>query len=149
MAHALNGDPRLPSADPLNLPKDKYLLEVREGKGNLVVFSDSLPRLTYVDSNNRVAQISGAQREALGELRKIVEEFTVTSPDAPPRVAVFPLGARAAVVNFTELPAACRIVGLGGMVSRLRKVFATSGASLASDGATLRLAPHALIVVEQ
>jgi hypothetical protein len=149
LAHALDGDPRLPSADPLNLPKDKYLLEVREGKGNLVVFSDSLPRLAYVDSNSRVAQISAAQREALGELRKIVGEFTVTSPDAPSRVAVFPLGARAAVANFTELPVACRIVGLGGMVSRLRKAFVTSGASLASDGATLRLPPHALIVVEQ
>jgi hypothetical protein len=149
LAHALNGDPRLPSADSVNLPKDKYLLEVREGNGNLVIFSDSLPRLTGVDSTNRIAQLSAAQREALAELRKIVEEFTVTSPDAPPRVAVFPMGARAGVVNFTELPVACRIVGLGGMVSRLRKVFATSGASLASDGATLRLPPHAAIVVEQ
>jgi hypothetical protein len=35
------------------------------------------------------------------------------------------------------------------MVSKLRKAFATSGASLASDGTTLRLPPHALIVVEQ
>ena len=149
LAHALNGDPRLPSADRIDLPKDKYLLKVPEGGGNLVVFSDSLPRLTHVDSNDRIVQISAPQREALAELRKIVEEFTVTSPDAPPRVAIFPMGARAAVVNFTELPVACRIVGLGGMVSRLRKVFATSEASLASDGATLRLPPHALIVVEQ
>jgi len=149
LAHALNGDPRLPSTDPVNLPKGQYLLQVREGSGNLVVFSDSLPRFAYVDSNNRIAQMSADQREALAELRKIVEGFTVTSPDAPPRVAVFPLGARAGVVNFTELPVACRIVGLGGMVSRLRRVFATSGASLASDGATLRLPPHALIVVEQ
>jgi hypothetical protein len=149
LAHALNGDPRLPSTAPLNLPKDKYLLKVQEGNGNLVVFSDSLPRLTYVDSSNRIAQWSAAQREALAELRKIVEEFTVTSTDAPPRVAVFPLGARVAVVNFTELPVACKVAGLGGMVSRLRKAFATSGASLASDGVTLRLPPHAIIVVEQ
>jgi hypothetical protein len=149
LAHALDGDPRLPSAAPVNLPKDKYLLKVQEGNGNLVVFSDSLPRLTYVDSSNRIAQLAAAPREALAELRKIVEEFTVTSPDAPPRVAVFPLGARVTVVNFTELPVACRIVGLGGMVSRLRKAFAISGASLASDGVTLRLPPHALIVVEQ
>jgi hypothetical protein len=149
LGHALNGDPRLPSPDPLNLPKDKYLLQVQEGRGNLVVFSDSLPRLTYVDSSNRIAQVSAAQWEALSELRKIIEEFTVTSPDAPPRVGVFPLGARAGVVNFTELPVACKIVGLGGMVSRLRKVFGTSGAALASDGATLRLPPHAAIVVEQ
>ena len=149
LAHALNGDPRLPSPDILNLPKDKYLLKVSEGSGNLVVLSDSLPRLAYVDSSNRIAQVSAAQWEALSELRKIVEEFTVTSPDVPPRVAVFPLGARVCVVNFTELPVGCRIVGLGGMVSRLRKVFGTSEASLASDGATLRLPPHAAIVVEQ
>jgi hypothetical protein len=149
LAHALNGDPRLPSDAPTNLAKNQYLLKVQEGNGNLVVFSDALARLTYVDSNNRIAQMSEAQREALAELRKIVEEFTVTSPDAPPRVAVFPLGARAAVANFTELPVACRIVGLGGMVSRLRKVAAMGGASLASDGNTLRLPPHALIVVEQ
>jgi hypothetical protein len=149
LAHALDGDPRLPSPDPVSLPKNQYLVKVQEGNGNLVVFSDSLPRLAYVDSSNRVAQWTAAQREAVAELRKIVEQFTVTSPDAPPRVAVFPLGARAGVVNFTELPVACRIVGLGGMVSKLRKVFATSGASLASDGATLRLPPHALIVVEQ
>jgi hypothetical protein len=149
LAHALDGDPRLPAADPVNLPKDKYLLKVQEGNGNLVVFSDSLPRLTYVDSSNRIAQLAATQRDALAELRKLVEQFTVTSPDAPPRVAVFPLGARVGVVNFTELPVACRVAGLGGMVSKLRKVFATSGASLASDGATLRLPPHALIVVEQ
>jgi len=149
LAHALDGDLRLPSADPTNFPKNKYLLKVQEGNGKLVVFSDSLPRLTYVDSNNRVAQISEAEREALTELRKIVEEFTVTSPDAPPRVAVFPMGARAAVANFTELPVACRIVGLGGMVSRLRKVHSIGGASLASDGNTLRLPPHAALVVEQ
>jgi hypothetical protein len=149
LAHALDGDPRLPSPDSVNLPEGQYLFKVQESNGNLVVFSDSLPRLAYVDSSNRVAQWTAAQREAVAELRKTVEQFTVTSPDAPPRVAVFPLGARAGVVNFTELPVACRIVGLGGMVSKLRKVFATSGASLASDGTTLRLPPHALIVVEQ
>jgi hypothetical protein len=149
LAHALNGDPHLPSAAPVNLAKDQYLLEVQEGNGKLVVFSDSLPRLTYVDSSNRIAQWTAQQREALAELRKIVEKFTVTSADAPPRVAVFPLGARVGVVNFTELPVACRIVGLGGMVSKLRKVFATAGASMAADGAKLRLPPHALLVVEQ
>ena len=149
LARALEGDPRLPSAVPTRLPKDKYLLKVQEGNGKLVVFSDSLPRLAYVDSSNRITQAAGEQREALAELRKIVEEFTVTSLDAPPRVAVFPMGSRVAVANFTELPVACKVVGLGGMVSRLRKAFATAGASLASDGATLRLPPHALIVVEQ
>jgi len=149
LAQALEGDPRLPSADSVKLPKSTSLLKVREGSGRLVVFSDSLPKLTYVDSANRVTQMTSAQWEALAEWRNVVAEFTVTSPDAPPRVAVFPLGARAGVVNFTELPVACRIVGLGGMAGRLRKVFATSGASLASDGTTLRLPPHATIVVEQ
>ena len=105
-------------------PKDKYLLKAQEGNGNLVVFSDSLARLTYVDSGNRIAQPSAAERDGLLELRKIVQDFTPTSMDAPPRVAIFTLGARVAVVNFTELPVACRIVGLGGMVSRLRKAFA-------------------------
>jgi hypothetical protein len=149
LAHPLNADPRLPSPDSLDLPKGKYLRAVKEGNGRLVVFSDALPQLAYVDSQNRVAQPTAEQREALSELRKVVEEFTVTSPDAPPRVAVFLLGSRVAVVNFTELPVACRVVGLGGMVSRLRKVYATGGATLASDGATLRLPPHALLVVEQ
>ena len=149
LAHRLNGDPRLPSPDSLELLKGKYLLTVKEGNGRFVVFSDALPRLTYVDAQNRVAQPTSDQREALTELRKVVEEFTVTSPDAPPRVAVFPLGSRVAVVNFTELPVSCKLLGLGGMVSRLKKVFATSGASLAADGATLRLPPHALLMVEQ
>jgi hypothetical protein len=72
----------------------------------------------------------------------------VTSLDAPPRVAVFPLGGRVAVMNFTELPVSCRLVGMGGMVSRQKRVFATGGAFLASDGVTLRLPPHALLVVE-
>lgn len=149
LAHRLDADPRLPSKDSVELPKGKNLATIEEGKGKLVVFSDSLPRLTYVDSQNRIAQPSAEQREALAELRKIVEMFTVTSPDAPPRVAIFVFGGRAAVVNFTELPVACKVVGLGGMVSRLRKVFAMSGATLASDGATLRLPPHALLIVEQ
>jgi hypothetical protein len=114
----------------------------------LVVFSAALPRLTYVDAQNRVAQPTPELREALETLRKEVSQFTVTSLDAPPRVAVFPLGGRVAVVNFTELPVNCRLAGLGGMVSRQRKVFATSGAMLASDGSTLRLPPHSLLVVE-
>jgi hypothetical protein len=51
-------------------------------------------------------------------------------------------------MNFTELPGSCRLAGLGGMVSRQKKVFATGGAALASDGTTLRLPPHSLLVVE-
>ena len=148
LAHRLNGDPRLPAADSLELAKGKYLLTVQEGGGKLVVFSGALPRLTYVDPQRKVAMPTPEQREALGALRKAVSEFTVTSLDAPPRVAVFPMGGKVAVMNFTELPVSCRLAGLGGMVSRQKKVFATGGASLASDGATLRLPPHALLVVE-
>jgi hypothetical protein len=148
LAHRLNGDPRLPAADSLELPKGKHLLTVQEGGGKLVVFSSALPRLTYVDAQRRVASPTPDVREALEGLRKAVSEFTVTSLDAPPRVAVFPLGGKVAVMNFTELPVSCRLAGLGGMVSRQKKVFATGGASLASDGATLRLPPHALLVVE-
>ena len=148
LAHGLNGDPRLFVQGSLDLEEGRYLKSLKAEGGKLVVFSAALPRLTYVDAQNRIAQLTPEFRAALEELRKIVSEFTITSLDAPPRVAVFPLGGRVAVVNYTELPVSCRIVGLGGMVSRLRKVFAFSGASLASDGATLRLPPHAALIVE-
>jgi hypothetical protein len=148
LAHRLNGDPRLPTSSPLELPKGKHVQVIPHGDGKLVVFSAALPRLTYVDAQNRVAQPTPELREALETLRKEVSQFTVTSLDAPPRVAVFPLGGRVAVVNFTELPVNCRLAGLGGMVSRQRKLFATAGATLASDGSTLRLPPHALLVIE-
>ena len=148
LAHRLNADPRLPAADSLEIPKGKFLHTVAEGGGKLVIFSEALVRLTHVDSQNRVAQLTPPRREALEGLRKAVSEFAPTSLDAPPRVAVFPLRGRVAVMNFTELPVNCRLIGLGGMVSRQKKVFASDGASLASDGVTLRLAPHTLIVVE-
>jgi hypothetical protein len=145
----LNADPRLPSTESVGLPKGKYLATIQEGKGQMVVFSDALPRLTYVDAQDRIAQITAEQREALAGLRKVVEQFTVTSSDAPPRVAICPMGGRVAVVNYTELFVACRLVGLGGMASRLRKVFGTAGAILSSDAATLRLPPHSLLIVGQ
>jgi len=148
LAHRLNGDPRLSTASPLELPRGKHVQVIPHGDGKLVVFSTALPRLTYVDAQNRVAQPTPELRDALETLRKEVSQFTVTSFDAPPRVAVFPLGGRVAVVNFTELPVNCRLAGLGGMVSRQRKVFAASGARLASDGSTLRLPPHSMLVVE-
>ena len=72
----------------------------------------------------------------------------MTSLDAPPRVAVYPLGGRVAVVNYTELPVACRLTGLAGMAHRLTQLYALEGARLASDGATLRLPPHSALVVE-
>jgi len=148
LAHRLTRDPRLPAADSLEIPKGKYLHTVQAGGGKLVTFSGALVRLTHVDAQNRVAQLTPSLREALEELRKTVSEFTPTSLDAPPRVAVFPLRGRVAVMNFTELAVNCRLTGMGGMVSRQRKVFASEGASLASDGVTLRLPPHTIIVVE-
>jgi hypothetical protein len=148
LAHRLNGDPRLPGKESLELPKGRGLQTVELGGGKLVIFSDALPRLTYVDTQNRVAQPTGEQREALESLRKVVADFAPTSFDAPPRVAIFPLKGRVAVVNFSELPVDCHLTGLGGMVSRFRQVFATQGAQLAPNRLTMRLAPHSLLVIE-
>jgi hypothetical protein len=148
LAHRLNGDPRLPTPAPLDLEKNQYLKTVEVGGGKLVVFSDALPHLTHVDGQNRLAQPTPELRDALEELRRKVSDFTVTSLDAPPRVAVYPLGGRAAVVNYTELNVACHLTGFAGMVHRLNRVYALDGATLASDGATLRLPPHAVLVVE-
>jgi hypothetical protein len=148
LAHRLSGDPRLPTKDSLELPKGKYLQALEVGGGKVLVFSTALPRLAHVDRQNRVAQLTPTLREALEALRKAVADFTATSLDAPPRVAVFPLRGRVAVANFTELPVSCRLTGMGGMVSRFKQVFATQGAILAPDRVTMRLAPHSLVVVE-
>jgi hypothetical protein len=148
LAHQLNLDPRLVPDNKVELPKGKLLGTVAEGSGKIVIFSDALPKLTYVDNQNRVAQPTDAEREALNALRHAVSDFSVTSYDAPPRVAIFPMGSRAAVMNFTELPIAIRLTGLTGMSSRYRKVFATAGARLASDGLTIHLPPHGVMVVE-
>jgi hypothetical protein len=148
LAHRLNADPRLPTQASLDLEKDHYLKTLEAGSGKLVVFSAALPRLTYVDAQNRVVQLTPELRRALADLRNQVAEFTVTSPDAPPRVAVYPLGGRVAVVNYTELPVACGLAGLAGMARKYMKVYGLDGATLASDGATLRLPPHAVLVVE-
>lgn len=148
LAHRLSGDPRLPAKEPLELPKGKYLQTAELDGGKLIVFSDALPRLCYVDAQDRIAQPTPALREALEGLRNAVADFAPTSLDAPPRVAVFPLKGRVAVMNFTELTVSCRLTGMGGMISRQKKVFATPGALLGSDGVTLRLPPHALLIVE-
>ncbi|MGE5325809.1 MAG: hypothetical protein ACM3NO_02120 [Deltaproteobacteria bacterium] len=148
LAHELNLDPRLVPDNKIALPKGKLLATFAEGSGKIIVFSDSLAKLTYVDNQNRVAQPSDAEREALDKLRHAVADFTVTSYDAPPRVAIFPMGGRAAVANFTELPIAIRLTALSGMSSRYQKVFATAGAWLASDGLTIHLPPHGMMVVE-
>jgi hypothetical protein len=146
LAHRLNADPRLPSREPIDLPKGSDLATFKEGNGQAVVFSDALPYLTYVDSKNQVAQPTDSERQALADLREKIEPFTVTSLDAPPRVALFLLGNRVAAVNFTELSVACKLSGVPA--GSLREAFSTSGAALGPDGATLRLPPHALLMVE-
>lgn len=119
-----------------------------EGSGRLLVIPDALPQLTFVDSQGHVAALTPELREALQALRKTVAEFTVTSLDAPPRLAVFPIGGRVAIANFTELPVACSLVGFEGRARRYHQAFATSGASLGGDGATLHLPPHGILVIE-
>ncbi len=148
LAHRLSGDPRLAGGASIDLEKGKYFESVEEAGGRIVVFSEELPRLAYVDAQNRISQLTPEVREALNSLRSVVAEFTVTALDAPPRVAVFPLGGRVAVANFTELPVACRLAGFEGRARRYRQAFATSGALLSADGVTLRLPPHGLLVIE-
>ena len=148
LAHRLNADPRLPGNASLDLAKNEYLKSVEIGGGRLVIFSDALPQLTYIDAENRLVQPTPELRDALKKLRDLVSQFTVTSPDAPPRVAVFVLGGRVGVVNYTELPVGCHISGLAGMARKYVRVFALSGAYLASDGATLHLPPHSLLIIE-
>ncbi len=148
LAHRLNADPRLKPANQIELGKDQYLRTVEEGKGRIVVFSDTLPRLTYVDADNRVVQMLPAQRQALAAWRRIVSDFAPTSIDAPPRVAILSLGGRAAVMNFNETEVAIRLTPLTGMASRNTQLFATPRAFLSSDGSTLHLPPHGVLVVE-
>jgi len=148
LAHRLNGDPRLDAVGPVELAKGEYFRKAVMGGGTVVVFSDALPRLTFVDAQNRLAQVTPELGDALGQLRQEASNFAVTLSDASPRVAAFPMGGHVAVMNFTELPVSCRLQGLGGKATRRRQVFRTNGAVLASDGATLRLPPHALLVVK-
>ncbi len=148
LAHRLNGDPRLPTPAALDLEKDHYVKTLQVGGGKVVVFSDALPHLAHVDAQNRIEQLTPELRDALENLRRQVADFTVTSLDAPPRVAVYPLGGHVAVVNYSELPVACRLTGLAGMAHRLIRLYALEGATLASDGGTLRLPPHSALVVE-
>jgi hypothetical protein len=148
LGHRLDADPRLPTKESLKLKEGEGLRTVKAGAGRLVIFSDDLPGLTYVDSQNKVRQPAPELNKALGKLRQVVSEFTVTSLDAPPRVALFPMGGRVGVVNFTELPVACAIKGLEGMARKYKTAFATQGASLDKDGTTLHLPAHSLLVVE-
>jgi hypothetical protein len=148
LAHRLDRDPRLPGSAAMPLENGEYVKTVEEGHGKIIVVSDDLPALAYVDSQNRVRQPDPSLRSALLALRQAVEKFVPTSLDAPPRVAVFPMGQRAAVMNFTELPVSCHVEGPGARSAPLEQVFATPGAELGADHETLRLPPHGLLVVE-
>ena len=147
LAHRLNRDPRIAAFQNLELGEGEYSKSIGGGHGKIIVISDALPRLTYVDSKDRVEQPDPALRSALLSLRHIVENFAPTSLDAPPRVAVFPMGRQVAIMNFTELPVGCHLAYAGGPGTALREVFSTPGASLAGDHQTLLLPPHGLVVV--
>lgn len=149
LAHRLEGDPRLPEPHGIELAAGSDMKTVTEGAGRMIVFSDALPALTYVDSSDRVEQLTPALRAALLSLRRSVETFAPTSLDAPPRVAIFPMTKGTAVMNFTELPVECHLDDRGRAPSQLRAIFHTSGARIAPDGRALRLPPHGLLMVTQ
>jgi hypothetical protein len=148
LAHRLNRDPRLPRSEAIELGDHEYFKTVEEGPGKIIVISDDLPKLTYVDSEDRIEQPNPSLRSALLTLRHVVENFAPTSLDAPPRVAVFPMGRRVAVTNFTELPVDCHLTALGARAVSLEQLFSTPGAAVANDHKTLWLPPHGLVVVE-
>ncbi len=148
LAHRLNADPRLTPDNTIALAKDEILKRVSEGSGQIIVFSDQLPRLAFVTAENQVMQLNPATRASLAKLRAAVAEFVPTSPDAPPRVVVFPMHDRVAVANFTELPVTCHLTGLGGMGARYTKLFGTSDTRVAGDGTALYLPAHGVMVVQ-
>ncbi len=148
LAHRLNADPRLAPDNKVALGKDQLLKRVSEGSGRIIVFSDQLPRLAYVTTEDQTTQLDPKTRSALRKLRAAVAEFVPTSLDAPPRVAVFPMRSRVAVANFTELPVTCHLTGLGGMGSKYKELFGTSAARVTGNGTTLYLPAHGVMVVE-
>jgi hypothetical protein len=147
LAHRLNADPRLTPDNKVALAKDELLKQVSEGKGRIIVFSDQLPRLAYVDAEDQITQLDPETRAALGKLRSAVAEFTPTSIDAPPRVAVFPMHGRVAVANFTELPVTCHLASPGNVGTKYTKVFGTSETRVTANGTSLFLPTHGVMVV--
>ena len=131
LAHRLNGDPRLPTPGAAR-PGERSIPE-NDGGGGGSWWCSRTPaaldaggcagshRATHARTPRRHWKSCGAD----------VSDFTVTSLDAPPRVAVYPLGGRVAVVNYTELPVACHLTGLAGMAHRLTQIYALDGAALA------------------
>jgi hypothetical protein len=148
LAHRLNADPRLAPDNKIALAKDQILKRVPEGRGQLIVFSDHLPRLSYVTSEDQITQLNPQTREALRELRTAVAQFVPTSLDAPPRVAVFPMRGRVAIANFTELPVTCHLAGRGGKGTKYKELFGTSEARVTGNGASLYLPAHGVMVVK-
>lgn len=146
-ARRLNADPRLTPDNKVALGKEELFKRVPEGSGRIIVFSDQLPRLAYVDAENQVNQLDPKTRAALRELRSAVSEFAATSLDAPPRVAIFPMRGRVAVANFTELPVTCHLTRLEGKESKYKKEFGTSDTQVTSDGTALFLPAHGVMVV--
>lgn len=147
LAHRLNADPRLAPDNKIALDKDELLKRVAEGSGQIIVFSDQLPRLTYIDAQDQITQLDPETREAIRKLRAAVAEFVPTSLDAPPRVAIFPMRDRVAVANFTELPVTCHLTGMGGMGTKYTQLFGTSEARVTGNGTTLYLPAHGVMVV--
>jgi hypothetical protein len=147
LAHRLNADPSLAPDNKIALGKDEVQKWILEGSGQIIVFSDQLPRLSYVTTEDQITQLNPKTREALRKLRAAVAEFVPTSLDAPPRVAVFPMRDRVAVANFTELPVTCHLTGLGGMGAKHRQLFGTSEARVTGGGTTLYLPAHGVMVV--
>lgn len=129
-------------------PPVEYLKTIQEGQGKMIVFSDDLLALTAVDSSNRVEQQTPELQAALLELRQSVRIYSPLSLDAPPRVGVFPMGKRIAVMNFTELPVECHVTGTSGITLQLRQLLTTPAATLNHDQSTLHLPPHGLLMME-
>ncbi|TAM79139.1 MAG: hypothetical protein EPN47_19210 [Acidobacteria bacterium] len=147
LALRLNADPRLAPDNHIVLAKDELLKQVPEGSGKIIVFSDQLPRLAYVTAGDQVKQLDPKSRDALKTLRAAVGEFVPTSLDAPPRVAIFPMHSHVAIANFTELPVACHLTGMGGKATKFVKLFGTSEARVSDKGTTLYLPAHGVMVV--
>ena len=148
LAHRLNADPRLTPDNKVALAKDELLRRAPEGRGQIIVFSDELPRLSYVDTKDQITQLDPQTRAALRKLRAAVSEFVPESLDAPPRVAIFPMHDRVGVANFTELPVTCHLSGLGGMDTGFTQLFGTAETRVTEDGTALYLPPHGVIVVK-
>jgi hypothetical protein len=148
LAHRLNADPRLAPDNKIALEKGQLFKRIAEGSGRMIVFSDELPRLSYVTTEDQLTQVNPQTRAALRELRTAVAEFVPTSLDAPPRVAVFPMHSRVGIANFTELPVTCHLTGEGSMGSKYKELFGTSDARVTGAGKTLYLPAHGVMVVQ-